>query len=350
MKKKPDERAIERDYCAGQLSLRAIADKYGIKESTLRYWAKQNGWIRQKGDSKQAAQSTAQTAQESAQSAAQEKTKKSPLEPVIKKTKNEYFNSDFEYEESELDRHEFGINERQAIFAVLVGRGYTRADAYRAAGYICEGEILHIAASQLYRNIKVRAAIDHVMSKRLKKLNFTADDVLQHAIEIVNANPNSVIQYQRVNCRHCWGKNHAYQWIDEEEFFEAEQEAEAKREAGRKGVRMPSARGGYGFLKNGDPNLDCPKCSGEGEGRTFVPDSRDVPLRDRRLLAGVKEGKNGIEVLTRNQDMWLKFLADRLLPPIVGAGQGERPAAGSYGPDDYKKAAKWLDDEFNDLD
>ncbi|MGJ8525190.1 hypothetical protein LMG33818_000898 [Halomonadaceae bacterium LMG 33818] len=45
-KSQPDWEAIESAYRAGSLSIRAVADKYGVKESTLRSRAKANGWKR----------------------------------------------------------------------------------------------------------------------------------------------------------------------------------------------------------------------------------------------------------------------------------------------------------------
>lgn len=36
---KPDEKAIERDFCAGVLSQQDVADKYGISFKALRYMA-----------------------------------------------------------------------------------------------------------------------------------------------------------------------------------------------------------------------------------------------------------------------------------------------------------------------
>lgn len=42
----PDWEAIERAFRAGSLSIRAIAEKYGTKEGTIRSRAKRNGWQR----------------------------------------------------------------------------------------------------------------------------------------------------------------------------------------------------------------------------------------------------------------------------------------------------------------
>ncbi|WP_045158739.1 hypothetical protein [Stutzerimonas stutzeri] len=44
--KQPDWEGIERAYRAGQLSIRAIADKFGSNEGTIRSRAKKHGWQR----------------------------------------------------------------------------------------------------------------------------------------------------------------------------------------------------------------------------------------------------------------------------------------------------------------
>lgn len=44
--KQPDWEAIERAYRAGSLSIRAIAEKHGTKEGTIRSRAKKHGWQR----------------------------------------------------------------------------------------------------------------------------------------------------------------------------------------------------------------------------------------------------------------------------------------------------------------
>ncbi|MGA9607015.1 MAG: hypothetical protein WBR21_08335 [Rouxiella badensis] len=43
---KPEESGLERDYCAGQLTLRDMAEIYGISEGAIRKRAKKNGWVR----------------------------------------------------------------------------------------------------------------------------------------------------------------------------------------------------------------------------------------------------------------------------------------------------------------
>ncbi|NUU68438.1 hypothetical protein HQN64_20340 [Enterobacteriaceae bacterium BIT-l23] len=43
---KPDWEAIESAYRAGSLSIRAIAEKYGVSDTAIRKRATQNGWLR----------------------------------------------------------------------------------------------------------------------------------------------------------------------------------------------------------------------------------------------------------------------------------------------------------------
>ena len=56
---KPDEKAIERDFCAGELSLQDVADKHGITIKALRYMAGKRGWKRNKGARAKAGQNGA---------------------------------------------------------------------------------------------------------------------------------------------------------------------------------------------------------------------------------------------------------------------------------------------------
>ncbi|WIJ63387.1 hypothetical protein OI978_21500 [Serratia nevei] len=48
----PEESGLERDYCAGQLSLRDLAEIYGISEGAIRKRAKKHGWVRKSGTQK----------------------------------------------------------------------------------------------------------------------------------------------------------------------------------------------------------------------------------------------------------------------------------------------------------
>lgn len=202
---------------------------------------------------------------------------------------------------------DFGLSDQQMIFAQHVVEGKTRVDAYRLAGYTGTGNAAYVTASQLLRNPKVSRYVHHLRNERQRRYAAEFDDVIGQLTAIINADPNEIAQYRRVNCRYCWGNEHKYQWRDIAEQLAAERKAEAD------GAHPPDTSGGIGFVDNGDPNPECPRCNGEGVGEPFFADTRDLEGDARYLLQGVKLGKFGIEILTADKDSARKELARLIL-------------------------------------
>jgi len=108
-------------------------------------------------------------------------------------------------------------------------------------------------------------------------------------------------------CRYCYGIKHAYQWRDENEYltaYAAALQAHADKTAKGAVVELmtPSDEGGYGFDSQDEPAFDCPKCDGHGEQRTLIASTATMSEHARTLYKGIKETKNGIEVLTHDYD------------------------------------------------
>ncbi|HBA4251565.1 TPA: terminase small subunit [Escherichia coli] len=205
------------------------------------------------------------------------------------------------------DPDDFGLSDQQMIFAQHVVEGKTRVEAYRLAGYTGTGNAAYVTASQLLRNPKVSRYVHHLRNERQRRYAAELDDVIGQLTAIINADPNEIAQYRRVNCRYCWGNDHKYQWRDIAEQLAAERKAEAD------GAHPPDTSGGIGFVDNGDPNPECPRCNGEGVGEPFFADTRDLEGDARYLLQGVKLGKFGIEILTADKDSARKELARLIL-------------------------------------
>lgn len=202
---------------------------------------------------------------------------------------------------------DFGISDQQAKFAEHVVNGESRTEAYRKSGYTGEGAVAWAAASRLLRNVKVSRYVHHLRNERQKRYAAELDDVIGQLTAIINADPNEISQYRRVNCRYCWGSDHKYQWRDITEQLSAERKAESD------GAAPPDTSGGIGFVDNADPNPECPRCNGEGVGEPFFADTRDLEGDARYLLQGVKLGKFGIEILTADKDSARKELARLIL-------------------------------------
>lgn len=179
--------------------------------------------------------------------------------------------------------------------------------AAQRAGYKADKvESLKSQASRLLRRPRVKALIEIGMAERAARTEITADKVLDRLWAIATADPNDLVQHRRSACRYCHGINHRYQWIDDAEYEEA-----AKRAQDRKKPE-PSFAGGYGFSTLAEPHPDCPRCQGEGTGRTFIADTRRLRGPARLLYAGMKETREGIEVKLQDQQAALLKVAQHL--------------------------------------
>ncbi|WP_368766728.1 terminase small subunit [Enterobacter hormaechei] len=207
---------------------------------------------------------------------------------------------------TDVNPEDYGISEQQVLFADHVVRGKTRVEAYRLAGYVGEGNTAYSNASRLLRNARVARYVHALRNARQKRYAVELDDLITQLTAIVNADPNALSQYRRVNCRYCWGEGHKYQWRDIEEQLQAEKLAELDKRP------PPDVSGGIGFVDNFDPNPDCPRCLGEGKGEAFFPDTRDIEGDERHLFQGVKVTMNGVQIVIADKDAARRELA-RLL-------------------------------------
>ena len=154
-------------------------------------------------------------------------------------------------------------------------------------------------------------AVQKAMEKRSERTKITADMVLQRYWMMATADPNEIMQVRRLCCRHCYGKDHRYQWKDEAEYERVCNEI--REEAGEgETPDLPSDDGGYGFDPTLSPHAKCPKCFGEGHADAFFQDTRNLSPAAKVLYAGVKLTQNGMEVKTHDQKAALDQIARHL--------------------------------------
>ncbi|MBW5814467.1 terminase small subunit [Yersinia kristensenii] len=334
--KKPDWEAIKREYCAGQLSIRALAEKYGVSDTAIRKRAKADEWPKP--------EKVRKTGSHNSSANLRTKDKKS-----ISKIENiELPEIENQIEESRSIAGRYGLNDMQAKFVSEYLIDLDKTAAYKRAGYKCEGLTGAAAARRLYRHVSVNKAIRDAMEAREKRTHITQDAVLNWWWDIATANANEISEFRRLCCRHCWGIENKYQWINEQEYQEESEKST------NNGKPAPLDDGGYGFDSTLDPNPDCPRCNGEGQGRAHFHDSRDLSISARRLYAGVKQGKFGLEVITRNQDDALKMVGQHL-GMLKNKTEISGPDGGAinqvnYTPEDYSKAQQMLEGKLPGLD
>lgn len=187
-------------------------------------------------------------------------------------------------------------------------RAYMRA--YPKSGAKSAG----VNASRLLSDERVLAEIAQRDAEARERNKLSVDLLVEHLREIVTADPRDLIEYHRGACRHCWGVGFRYQRTQ----GELEREIEDYKKDNKRQAALGLAdrdelcaffdyKGGVGFNPYKAPHADCPECFGKGEGHTHVKDTRTVPAAAARLFAGVKETKNGIEIITRSQDKALEL-------------------------------------------
>ncbi|WP_324028594.1 terminase small subunit [Pantoea sp. JZ2] len=282
---KPDWKALQSQFAAAHAST-------GIK---LKDWCEQQGLVYDTARRyiKKSAQNNAQ--KKTAQVVAQNPDKAAPEQGKGKgrAVKN------CAKPDPERSRFCADLSDKEKLFVSYYLECRNKYEAYRKAGYTGGGR----NARMLYRKPSVARAINQGIEQLTEQAILNAQDILRHWHEIAIADPGEISQMRRVCCRYCWGFDNRYQWIDETEYDKA------ASKAANDSKPPPDQSGGFGFVANDDPNPDCPKCAGEGIEDVFLADTRDLVGPARRLIAGVKKTKFGIEVMTRDQDAALKNLA-----------------------------------------
>jgi phage terminase small subunit len=167
------------------------------------------------------------------------------------------------------------------------------------------------AATALMRKRHILARICEMRDAAARAAIMDGSKVIAEWMAIASADVNDLMQYQRVNCRHCHGANFEFQWINDVEYARSVAKAIDFKQP------LPTNNGGYGFKENLAPNACCPNCAGEGIGRVHMQDSRYLSPEAKRLYAGVKQTRDGVEIKIRDQDAALLNLAKyfKLLAP-----------------------------------
>jgi phage terminase small subunit len=211
------------------------------------------------------------------------------------------------------------LTAKQEMFVQWIIKGKSQREAYKLAGYKTDSmtdKTMDEAASRIFRNSKVSARYEEIHNRLLKESEdesiITAKDVLKRWREIAFADPNELIHHRRVCCRYCFGIDHEYQWVDEQEYQNAVEYAIISAQKAEKEPNIPIEDGGYGFDETIRPHPKCPKCKGEGYGQIHATDTRDLSPQAKALYAGVKQTVTGFEIKMQDQGKALENIAKHL--------------------------------------
>lgn len=192
------------------------------------------------------------------------------------------------------------MNDKQQRFVQEYVKDFNATQAAIRAGY--SERTAQEQGSRLLSQVMVQEAIDERRAEVATAAMIDAAWVLRQWQQIATADPNELMQMRRVNCRCCYGAGHQYQWSECEYRAAVDKAVESGKPA-------PDGMGGFGFDPNADPHPDCPECGGNGVEYVHVADTRKLTGAAKRLYAGVKQTKYGIEIITRDQDAALTNIA-----------------------------------------
>lgn len=228
------------------------------------------------------------------------------------------------------------MNDKQKRFVIEYCKDENGTQAAIRAGY--SEHTAEQIAYQLLQKTSVQEAVSERMEEIATAAAITVEAVLKVWWDIATANPNELMQLRNVNCRHCWGNDHLYQWTENEY-------RQVVDEAINKGQDAPDGMGGFGFLVNSEPNPACPECGGNGVELLHFEDTRKLTGKAKRLYAGVQKTKDGLKVLTRDQDAALLNIS-RYLGMMVDRKELSGPGGAPLSVVHSMKAEDLTDDQL----
>lgn len=213
------------------------------------------------------------------------------------------------------------LTPKQEAFAVAMADPScaNATEAYQRAGYSVAGspESVHTRASAIANNAAVMRRIKELRESVATEAlgEFGALQVLREWITIATADPAELMKLRLWCCRHCWGTDHHYQWISEDEYSRRYCEVmdwNATKPAKAHARSYPSFDGGVGYDRRREPHPNCPECGGEGHRDVLLTATDKLSPAGRKLFAGIKQTNTGIEIKTRDQDGALVNIAKYL--------------------------------------
>ncbi|MDR7295455.1 hypothetical protein J2X16_000776 [Pelomonas aquatica] len=207
-----------------------------------------------------------------------------------------------------------GCPQREALFVDLyLALSFNGTQAYMEAGFTAKSaNVAAVEASRLLRKPKVRDYLAVRSKEMFDRVEAQQDRLMRALTAVAFTDPNELVSYQRGACRYCYGAKHRYQhtageWDQMLEAHEARREAVLAKDRPDPGPL--DVKGGTGYDKRREPHSDCPECFGFGAGEMIIRDTRHLSPAALSLYAGMKDSKEGLQVLMHSQEKARETLA-----------------------------------------
>lgn len=215
--------------------------------------------------------------------------------------------------------------EQEAIFAQWYAETRSLVGAYRFAYNISNASNYRSVWSAAAR-VAERPHVAKRIAENVERLTangvIRAISILQDLADIIETDINEIVRHTIHACRHCNGRDYAYQWHDASEFAREMDRYTAQQRRLREGTRipkaealinLPSASGGFGYDHTASPNPTCPHCLGQGYGEVTLADTTKLSPKALKSIKSISKDHHGIvkyELYDKNEarDMALKIL------------------------------------------
>lgn len=158
-------------------------------------------------------------------------------------------------------------------------------------------------ADKLMKDPDIQLRVQQMRDEAAVATRVKVEELMQDWHDIAVADPNEIVAHLRLCCRYCYGADHKYQYINVAEWMMSAAKALDA------GLIPNSFDGGEGFNPERDPFPECPMCFGVGMPEVRIADTRKLHGPARKLYAGVKQTRSGIEVLMHDQQKARESLA-----------------------------------------
>ncbi len=207
---------------------------------------------------------------------------------------------------------EMGLSLQEAIFIEQYLTHFNQSRAYQEAYPSCLSyQGARANCWKLMQKPKIVAYRDRRMKAMFDRAEEEQDRLIRTYTMTAYADVNELVEYRHDCCRFCHGQGNKYQFTPAE--FERHKDnhaiAVAEAMAAKEPVPEFDPQGGIGFNPNNDPSEDCPECFGRGRPTTIIKDTRFLSPAALSLYAGMKEGKDGIEIKMHSQEKAREVLA-----------------------------------------
>lgn len=199
-------------------------------------------------------------------------------------------------EQKANDFFETGLQDGLSILQLNFAReylvDYNGTQAAIRAGYSPKSAAE--CASQLLKLSKIRNFIAKKQRRNAEAAEVDGALVISEIAQLALADPSDLMRVEVDCCRYCHGIEHRRMWTPGEYTRDLSK-------AFADGKPAPDVAGGIGYDPRKEPHPECPECFGRGVDRVVITPSKKLSRGARRLMAAVKQTKDGIEIKVHDQ-------------------------------------------------